>query len=318
MTLLLREEDISKLLRVDDCIRVLEEAFKGLGRGQASNDPRRRLRVESGVLHLMAAAAPYAGALGFKAYATVGKGASFLIALYSSESGELLSLMEGRLLSAIRTGAATGLATKYMARVDASVVGIIGTGYQAAAQLEALCAVRPVREIRAYSRDSERRGRFAREMTVKLGVGVKAVESAEEAVRGAPVVVTITSSREPVLKGEWLDPGTHVNAAGGNHWARRELDDMAVRRSRVIVVDDLAQARLECGDLIYPIEGGVLRWEQVRSLAEVVGGMVPGRSDDEEITLFESQGVAIEDVATAMHVYQRAREAGLGQEVRFR
>ena len=328
MALFLNEAEVTELLPISECIDVLESAFGYLGKGLGDNKPRSRIRLSKGFLHLMAAASigPDLSGFGYKAYTTFpGGGAKFLVMLYDAESGGLLSVMEAAALGQIRTGAASGLATKYMARADAATVGIIGTGYQARTQLEAVCSVRDVKRVRAYSRTPEKRGAFATRMSQRLNVDVVPVESAEECVREADILVTITSSREPVLKGEWLAEGCHINAAGGNHWMRREIDDSAVERSGLIVVDDLEQAKLECGDLISPGERGVFHWGMARELRDLVAGKLAvsaaegteGRWGDSSITLFESQGVAIEDVASALHVYHKARERGLGQELPF-
>ena len=154
-------------------------------------------------------------------------------------------------------------------------------------------------------------------MSERLGLDVAAVDSAEECVRGADVAITITSSREPVMKGEWLKDGAHVNAAGGNHWMRREVDPATVERSALIVVDDVDQAKIECGDLMWAAERGTFRWTMAHELKDVVSGRMSGRPDDDSVTLFESQGVALEDVAAALHVYGKAKEQGIGQELPF-
>ncbi|HEY8489922.1 MAG TPA: ornithine cyclodeaminase family protein [Dehalococcoidia bacterium] len=316
MALFLREAEVTELLTMDAALAAVEEAFRQQGLGQATNHPRTRFVMKGGVFHLMAGALPEQGAFGFKAYtAYPGRGVRFKVTLYDAASGDILAVMEADRLGQVRTGAASGVATKYMAREDASVVGIFGTGWQARTQLEAVCKVRPVRLVKAYGRDPERRKRFAREMAELLRVTVQPVEAPEEAVRGCDVVITITNAREPVFDGAWLEPGTHVNAAGSNYLIKREIDDAAVARAAVIAVDDLAQAKLECGDLLHPVERGLVRWSQVRQLGDVVAGLAPGRRSPDDVTLFESQGIAIEDVAVARRVYDLARERGVGQEI---
>ena len=320
MALYLNERQVVELLPVSECIDVLEKAFSHMGEGLGENSPRIRIRLPKGFLHFMAAASIGSdlSGFGYKAYTTFPGGASkFVVTLYDGETGEMLSVMEAGALGQIRTGAASGLATRYMARRDASIVGIIGTGYQARSQLEAVCAVRDVRQVSVFGRTPEKRQAFAGRMSQRLNVEVVPVGTAEECVRGADIVITITSAREPVLKGEWLEEGVHVNAAGGNHWMRREIDDEAVKRAGLIVVDDLEQAKVECGDLIWPAERGVFRWSMAHELKELVSGRVAGRPEDASITLFESQGVAIEDVAAGLHVYYKAREWGVGEELPF-
>jgi len=313
VALLLTEQEVARLLPMAVALEAVEEAFRWQGQGKVVNRPRVRLKVPGGLLHVMPAAAPEAGVMGLKAYATTRGGAKFVFLLFSADSGELLAVMEADRLGQIRTGAASGVATKYLARPDAQTVGIYGTGWQARSQLEAVSAVRKIREVRAYGRDPERRQAFAREMAERFGVPVVPVEQPEEAARGASILVTITNSRTPVLRGAWIEPGAHVNAAGSNALERAELDVEAVRRAALIVVDSLEQARLECGDLVAPIEQGATRWEAIHELGEVVAGSHPGRPSPEAITLFESQGLAMEDVAVAVRVWERARAEGAGQ-----
>ncbi len=320
MVLFLNEKEVTDLLPIAECVDVLEDAFADAGNGLADNKPRSRIRMPNGFLHFMAAATlgPGRSAFGFKAYATFPGGPTrFLVNLYDGESGALLAIMEASALGQIRTGAASGLATRHMARSDASIVAVIGTGYQARTQLEAVAAVRRIKAVRAFSRTAEKRETFAAGMSERLGLDVAAVDSAEECVRGADVAITITSSREPVMKGEWLKDGAHVNAAGGNHWMRREVDPATVERSALIVVDDVDQAKIECGDLMWAAERGTFRWTMAHELKDVVSGRMSGRPDDDSVTLFESQGVALEDVAAALHVYGKAKEQGIGQELPF-
>lgn len=314
MALYLTEEDVGRLLTMDMALEAVEEGFRLQAQGKATNRPRGRLRLPGGFFHLMAAAAPGLGVMGLKAYASLGgPGPRFFVHLSSSETGELLALMEASRLGQVRTGAASGVATKYMARQDAAVVGVIGAGYQAETQLEAVCKVRPIREARVFSRTPERRQAFARRMSERLALDVKAVEDAEACVRGADIIVTITNSTSPVLLGRWLEAGVHVNAAGANHWLCRELDDEAVGRADLIVADDVEQAKIEAGALMYAVERGTITWAQVRELWQVVSRELPGRRSQSDVTLFKSLGVALEDVTTAYYVYRRALEEGVGR-----
>ena len=318
MALFLTEANVVDLLTMDIALDAVEEGFKSQANGQAFNSPRSRLRLPGGVFNFMSAVAPGLGVLGLKTYSvTRDSPAKLYVQLSSSETGELLALIEALDLSQIRTGAATGVATRYMARKDASTVGIIGSGHQASAQLEAVCRVRDIRAVKVFSPTREHRERFAVDMEARLGIAVRPVDTSEECVKDSDVVVAITSASSPVLIGEWISPGTHVNAAGGNHWRRRELDDDAVKRSDVIVADDVQQAMIECGDLIHPVDGGLLRWEQVRNLSDLVAGRASGRNSDTDITLFESQGIALEDIAVGIRVYEMALEKGIGRELPF-
>lgn len=310
---MLTEAEVAALLPMPDLIRTLEDAFRAKAAGEATNQPRTRVvAAAGGVLHVMSAAWDAGGVMGLKAYTTGPGGARFVVHLYRTD-GTPLALMQADVLGQRRTGAATGLATRCMARPDAFAVAILGSGWQARTQLEAVCAVRTIERATVYSRTPQRRERFAAEMSERLGVPVEAAPSAKGAVREADIVCTITSSRDPVLLGEWLEPGMHVNAAGVNWANRRELDAEAVRRAARVAVDDLAQARVECGDLIWAASEGAFAWGSAIELADVVAGRVVGRASPDEITLFASQGIALEDIAAAKLAYDNAIAGDIGR-----
>lgn len=315
MALFLREADVAALVGMDDVIDVVERGFREYGAGRAVNRPRQRVAVDGGTLNVMAAGLPAWGVFGLKSYAVTRDGRRFVSLLYSAESGQLLAMMEAEGLGRLRTGAASGVATRYLAREDAGTVGILGTGAQARTQLQAIARVRPVALVKAYSRTTARREAFADDMVQELGAEVVAVDSPEEAVAEVDIIVTITPTRDPVLRGAWLRPGVHINAAGSNAAGRRELDEEAVGRAARVVVDARDQAMVEAGDLLAPIRAGRLSWEQVEELGPIVAGTAPGRRSNEEITLFESQGIALEDVATMSLIYTRARDARRGEEI---
>ena len=319
MALFLNEQEVVQLLPMDECIEALDRAFANAGAGKVDNKPRSRIRMPGGFFHFMAAADGGQGVFGYKAYPSfAGPGGSkMMVMLYDYQSGELLACLEAGRLGQIRTGAASGLATRYMARCGASTVAVIGSGFQARTQLEAVCAARSIEQARVFSRRQERRDDFAKRSSERLGIDVRPVESAQECVEGADIIIAITSAREPVVLGEWLSPGAHVNAAGGNHWLRREVDEAAVLRSEVIVVDSLEQAKIECGDLMWLEARGTFRWDMAHELQDVVAGRVPGRVSSDGVTLFESMGVALEDIAAAELVYRKAKEQGIGQELPF-
>ena len=272
MTLFLTESDVESLLTIADAVRVVEDALRELGSGNAVNRPRQRVRVPKGILHVMPAGLSRRGYVGFKYYSSFPPKTRFWFHLVDANNGDILAIMQADRLGQQRTGAASGVATKYLARADASTVGFLGTGWQAESQLEAICAVREISVVRCYSPNADHRRAFAKKMSGRLSVDVRGVDSAEEAVREADVVVTATSAREPVLRGEWLSPGSHVNAVGSNWAESRELDEAVIIRSSFICVDFLEQARIEAGDLISPVERGVLSWPRVRELSEVVAG----------------------------------------------
>ncbi|HEY7835768.1 MAG TPA: ornithine cyclodeaminase family protein [Ktedonobacterales bacterium] len=317
MALVLREADVRRLLTMPDTVRTLGLAFRQLAAGQAQNTPRSRVVLPDGrgVLHVLTAAAPRQGVLGYKAYTTFRQGVRFIVMLYSADDGRLLAEIEADWLGQMRTGAASGVATHALARPEANAAGIVGTGGQARTQLMALCAVRPIKTIRAYGRDPARRQAFCEEMESTLGVEVRPAESAEEAVREAEIVVTATTAHDPVAEGAWLQPGTHVNAVGSNWANRRELDGAAVAVSAAVAVDDLAQAHLEAGDLLLAEQEGHFDWVRAVPLAAIVAGQQPGRTAPDQITLFKSLGIGLEDITVAKHVYELARQQGAGEEL---
>jgi ornithine cyclodeaminase/alanine dehydrogenase-like protein (mu-crystallin family) len=215
----------------------------------------------------------------------------------------------------MRTGAASALATKYMACADATTVGLIGAGKQAVTQLMGVCEVRPISSIYVYSRRQREREIFCQEMERLLNIKVTPVATARQAVEVADVLITATSSREPVLHGEWLKPGCHINAIGSNWARRRELDHTALQRCSLIVTDSLEQAWAEAGDLIIPANEGLFAWDDVHELSEVTGESGLIREASEDITLYKGLGIALEDVATAAHVYMLALQRGIGEEI---
>ena len=316
MVLLLKESDVKSVLTMDIALAAVEEAFQGLADGSALNQPRRRIALDhGGTLHLMASAVRSRNALGLKVYATFGGATNFLIPLYDSSDGRLLALIEGDWLGRLRTGAASGVATRYMARPDARRLGLFGAGGQARTQLLAICAVRPIERVHVYCRGAESRAAFVAEMQPKVAAELVAVDEPRAAVAGMDVIATMTTASQPVFEGGWLEPGTHINAAGANHLRRRELDGEAVARSSRVAADSVEQAKLEAGDLAAAVAEGRLGWEEVLEFSAIAGGQAPGRASDEEITLFESQGISVWDVATAAEVYRLAVARGLGQRL---
>jgi alanine dehydrogenase len=318
MALLLTESDVRGLLTMPMALEIVEDSFRRLAHGTAMVHPRRRLHIPGqSYLHYMAAADATGGVMGMKIYTSSREGLRFLVPLFSTRSGDLLALIEADYLGQIRTGAASGVATKWMARPEANRLGLIGTGSQSKTQLEAIAAVRHLESVKAFGRDPERREKFAKEMTALLRLPVTPASTAEEAVRGAAIVVTATTSTAPVLEGRWLEPGTHINAIGANFPQKRELDDAAVGRSDMIAVDSREQSKMEAGDLIHAFGDNAMKWQRVAELSEIVAGKLIARTAKNQITLFKSSGLASEDVAVAGRLYEMAKERGLGREVRL-
>mgnify|MGYP001315241567 FL=1 len=317
MAVFLTENDVKKLINMDITLKSLDEALFIPDDGQMINSPRSRLLLPNGFLNFMSAVVPSINMMGHKTYGVVrGHIPKFYIHLFSTETGELLAIIEASELGRIRTGASSGIATKYLANDDASSVGIIGTGYQSGPQLEAICKVRKISKAKVFSRNVEKREKFKSKMEKQINnIEIEPVNSAQECVEDVDIIVTITTSRDPVVKGEWIRDGVHINAAGANHWMRRELDYEVVKRANHIIVDDVEQAKIECGDLIFPVERGSMRWQQVYNLSDVVKGSYSGRTNKSDVTLFESQGLAIQDILVGTEIYNLACATGVGKEI---
>jgi alanine dehydrogenase len=316
MTLHISEAEVRDVLTMPMAIEAVEEISRKQATGEVVVHPRRRFELPGGgFFHYMAAADFSAGFVAMKQYTYVRGKLRFLVPLYEMATGDLLALIEADYMGQLRTGAASGVATKYLARKDARIVAIIGTGGQARTQLEAVAAVRKLESARAYGRDAAKRESFCKEMSERLGVSVQPCASSGEAVRGADIVSTATTTSQPVVAGADLAPGAHINAIGANHAHKRELDDEAVASADVIVVDSVEQSRQEAGDLIIAFHGDEICWTGVKKLSEVVAGKASGRTSDSEMTLFKSNGIASWDLAVAIKVYALAREQGLGREL---
>jgi alanine dehydrogenase len=316
MPLLLTEVEVDSLLDMPSTLDAVESVLRAQAEGRATNRARRRVALPGAGLNVMFAGAPDIGALGLKAYTVSRRGARFYTMLFDAEGGELLSIMRSDRLGQLRTGAASGVATRHLARDDASSLGIYGTGWQAESQLEAVAAVRDLDRVIVHSRSEDGRKDFAVRMGERIGMEVETTASPEEAA-AQDIVVTVTSSKEPVLRGEWLRPGAHVNAAGSNFLFKSEIDRDVVRRASFVCVDSREELGLEAGDLLLPLETGVILPEAVYELGQVIAGHLPGRRGPEDITLFASQGLALEDMAAARIVYDRAVEGDVGRDIEF-
>jgi alanine dehydrogenase len=307
--LYLREAEVDELLSPADAVSAVEACFERLGRGAVENRPRFRLRLDEGLLHVMAAADLELGVAGLKSYAGFRSGARFVVALFAADRPELIALVEADRLGQLRTGAASAVGAKYLAREGARTLGIIGTGWQAESQVACIRAALPqIERVVAYSRNEERLRDFCRRLEAEPAEYNR--DAAEQ-----DVVVTITNSRDPVLRGEWLHPGALVCAAGANRIEARELDNGVLERAAFVCCDSKEQARVEAGDLVEPVERGALDWLEVHELGAVVCGETPGRQQEEDIVVFKSLGIAAEDLAVGSLVLERARERGLGVEL---
>lgn len=313
----LTEDDVAKLIDMPTSIAVVEEAFRQFAIGKAANVPRARVGAPGVMLHTMSASAEYLGLVGWKAYTTTKSSMRFHVAAYDIATGSMRALIEANWLGQLRTGAATGVATKHLANPEASTVGLIGTGLQARTQLMAVCAVRSIRRAEVFSRDATRRAAFAVEMQQLCGVEVVPVETAQQAVSDKDIVITATFSKQPVFAGRDLKPGCHLNAVGSNYWSKTELDVETLRRCGAIVCDSIEQCRIEAGDFAAALAEGVISWDEMRELSQVVSEKLPGRSSRDEITLFKSVGLALEDVAMAGELIRRAEQQGVGRMIEW-
>jgi ornithine cyclodeaminase/alanine dehydrogenase-like protein (mu-crystallin family) len=313
--LYLTETEVARVLTMDLALDAVAAAFRKLGLEEAENVPRRRCQTDLVMLHVLPAAAKTLGVIGFKAYTTTKQGARFHVTLYDGKSGEMIAIVEADLLGQFRTGAASGVATKKLARADATTVGCFGTGKQARTQILAVCKVRPIKLVRVYGRDAERRKAFATELASETGAEVVAVQNPEEAAKGMDIVITATSAREPVLRGEWVSDGQHFNLIGSNFLAKAEADTEVFRRANLVVADSKEQAKLEAGDFVAALNAGVFQWTDVLELAPVLLGRYPGRESPEGVTIFKSLGLGIEDIALAIRVVELAKQAGLGRTI---
>lgn len=320
MATLLREADVERVIKMEPVIEAVGRAMRELGDGIAQNVPRRRVHPPGNVLNVMFASYPGSGYYGVKSYSIGGGKVRFLVILYrqdGDDAGNVDGLIEANLLGAYRTGAASGVAARALAPAGPVEVGIIGSGWQARTQVHAISRTLPVTRVRVFSRDPAHRGAFAEELSEGLGLQTVVAETAEEAVRGAQVVVTMTNSGIPVLDAQWVEPGALVIGAGSNIPNRSELPPELVRRAEVVVVDQLEAARLESGDLLLAEASGHFEWERAVELGAVLTGNDPGRRSKDGIVLFESHGLALWDIAAGAHVLGEARRARLGTEVSF-
>lgn len=317
MAIFLSEADVQQLLTMDLALEAVETAHRAHALGRAIDIPRQRTRVPSASLHILQGALLDESVIGYKAYTASRTGARFLVHLFDATDGRLRAVIEADTLGMMRTGAAGGVAAKFLARPEAATVGLIGAGWQAQSQLEALCRVRPIRQVKLFSRNEEKRRLASADFSRRFGIEVIPVDLAEAAVRDSDIVATITTAATPVVQGDWLSAGSHINAAGSNALIRRELDEKAVGRATLVCVDSRETALREAGDLLPALEKGRLHAGQWVELGEVAAGLKPGRTQGDAITLFESQGMAIQDLAVAARLLPLARSAGLGAELPY-
>jgi len=315
MALFLSENDVKQVLTATMALEAVESAHRDLALGQAQDTPRARTRLPQTALHILQGALPAQGVIGYKAYTTNRSGNRFLVHLFDAANGSLLAVVEADYMGMIRTGAASGIAARCLARPDARVAGVFGAGWQAEGHVLALCAALPLERVKVFSRNREKLAIFCQRMNETTGVAVVPAASAEETVRDSDLVGTVTTATQPLFEAEWLAPGTHINAAGSNALIRQELSEATLRRCALIAVDAVPTALAEAGDLLPLLEKGRLHARQLVELGDILTGRHAGRTAAEQITVFESQGMAIQDLAVALRVVAAARARGLGVEL---
>jgi ornithine cyclodeaminase len=324
--LILNQSDVDTLLTMDACIEVMASALGSLARGDAALPLRTVMRVPK-TDNFFAAMPGYAevegqGVFGAKLVTVFpgNQGTPFdshqgAVLIFDNERGGVAAMLDGTAITGIRTAAVSGVATRALARENATTLAILGSGVQAHSHLRAMCAVRPIKTLRVWSRNPANARAFADYARREHDLDASASPTGADAVRGADIVCAATSANEPVLFGEWLSPGTHVNAVGTSQPTARELDSATVIRSR-LYVDRRESALKEPGDLLAPLQAGEIGPDHiVGEIGEVLIGRVPGRRGEKEITLFKSLGLAIEDLASAAYVYRKALETGMGARV---
>lgn len=317
MALYLSEDDVKQVLTMDMALDGVESAHRDLALGRATDTPRARSRLPQTALHILQGALPDQGILGYKAYTSNRSGNRFLVHLFDAASGQLRAVVAADYLGMMRTGATSGVAARWLARPDSTVAGVFGAGWQAEGHVRAICATLPLERVKVFSRKADKLQAFCQRLSEQTGVTVVPAASAEDTVRGSDVVGTVTTAAQPLFDAEWLEAGAHINAAGSNALIRQELSEAAVRRCDVIAVDSVPTALAECGDLLPLLEKGRLHERQLLELGDVIAGRRAGRESAGQITLFESQGMGIQDLAVAWRVVQAAEARGLGAPLPF-
>ncbi len=320
----LTESDVHQLMDMDSSIGIVEECFRQLHAGKATNNPRQRSYSPGIMLHSLSASAEYLNKVGWKNYTTTREAAHFHVAVYDSVSGKMEALIEADYLGQLRTGAASGVATRFMTSDKVSTVGLFGAGKQARTQLEAVCAVKNIQEVKVFCRNEKKRTKFAEEMSDSLKISVEPADSPEQAVKDKDIVITATTSKVPLFDGNDLKEQAHINAIGCNFWNKAEIDTATITRSSRIVCDSILQCQKEAGDFREAIETGILNWDEIQELADVVGGEPPlnrtiklNRNSEHGLTLFKSVGLGLQDVAMRAEILKRAREKNIGEELPF-
>ena len=312
------EATASKILTMDDALNLVEESFTTYAQGKSFNMTRQRMRIRKGALHMLPGAVPYKNVIGFKAYTSFRAGLIFKVHLYDAENGSPLAIIDANEIGRLRTGAATGIATKYMAKKESNTAFIFGGGFQAEAQLEAVCKTSNIKKAFVTTRKIENAQAFADKMSKSLGIEIIPTQNIENDLPQADIIITITTAVKPLFEHTMLNPnGVHINGAGSNALIRAEIPEKTIEAAEVLAVDSKDVAAIECGDILPSLEKGRLHWNEIVELGEITSGFRSGRVTDNGITIFQSQGMGLQDIMCAEFIYRKALAEKLGKDLPF-
>lgn len=312
------EATASKILTMDDALNLVEESFTTYAQGKSFNMTRQRMRIRKGALHMLPGAVPYKNVIGFKAYTSFRAGLIFKVHLYDAENGSPLAIIDANEIGRLRTGAATGIATKYMAKKESNTAFIFGGGFQAEAQLEAVCKTSNIKKAFVTTRKIENAQAFADKMSKSLGIEITPTQNIENDLPQADIIITITTAVKPLFEHTMLNPnGVHINGAGSNALIRAEIPEKTIEAAEVLAVDSKDVAAIECGDILPSLEKGRLHWNEIVELGEITAGFRSGRVTENGITIFQSQGMGLQDIMCAEFIYKKALAEKLGKDLPF-
>lgn len=312
------EATASKILNMDNALNLVEESFTTYAQGKSFNMTRQRMRIRKGALHMLPGAVPYKNVIGFKAYTSFRAGLIFKVHLYDAENGNPLAIVDANEIGRLRTGAATGIATKYMAKKESNTAFIFGGGFQAEAQLEAVYKTSNIKKAFVTTRKIENAQAFADKMSKSLGIEIIPTQNIENDLPQADIIITITTAVKPLFEHTMLNPnGVHINGAGSNALIRAEVPEKTIEAAEVLAVDSKDVAAIECGDILPSLEKGRLHWNEILELGEITAGFRPGRVTENGITIFQSQGMGLQDIMCAEYIYRKAVAENLGKELPF-
>lgn len=312
------EATASKILNMDNALNLVEESFTTYAQGKSFNMTRQRMRIRKGALHMLPGAVPYKNVIGFKAYTSFRAGLIFKVHLYDAENGNPLAIVDANEIGRLRTGAATGIATKYMAKKESNTAFIFGGGFQAEAQLEAVYKTSNIKKAFVTTRKIENAQAFADKMSKSLGIEIIPTQNIENDLPQADIIITITTAVKPLFEHTMLNPnGVHINGAGSNALIRAEVPEKTIEAAEVLAVDSKDVAAIECGDILPSLEKGRLHWNEIVELGEITAGFRKGRITENGITIFQSQGMGLQDIMCAEFIYRKALAEKLGKDLPF-